>query len=1181
MNKEDLKSCFQDTIAFSKSEKLKIATEEAIQSSKIYKEGFTSQKTKYSSKCYIEVKTTTTFEEAKKNISSGKVAVLNFANPEIPGGGVQNGAMAQEECLCRSSNLYLCIADAKVQKDYYQYHISLHNRFYSDRLIYTKSVTVFKDDSTVPQMMSENEWFNVDVITCAAPYITKRKYTNLTALKLLFKSRIKNIFETAIDNDVEILILGAFGCGAFKNPPKIVAEAFQEVIYENDYKYCFKKIIFAIKPSATNCENVDAFSRQFDVDAPDAMERCCLLTEPSEWRFYRIPQLHNKAALENNDFRNWQGENPYFGKQFSVLGDSISTLEGYIPRGYNVFYTGDNCQKSGIYDMPDTWWGKVIDFFGGELLVNNSWSGSRATRLPNKDIRFPSGCSKERTNGLHINSVKPDVILVYLGTNDWANGVPIDSDETRLLVPVHDTCFSEAYEMMIDELQANYPKAEIWCCTLCSTFISSKPEFSFPYEHGGINIEMYNDVIRSLAKEKQCKLIDFDKYSLPYDSLDGSHPTNDGMNTLAMMAIRTMEEESANRFLDCEKENHDLQLNGQTGSYDFYVCKKCGKEITLCAGDVINNDFQNLSNFSDFDDKSTQEQSTVLKEDDYVMLDQNITRILYSDAIRFTLESTGKTVTIKKSEIKAGRALDCDLRFDSSHTYVARHQATFFYEHETWFLMDNQSTNGTWLNDVKIEPGKKYELAANDEIDFARSEKVIFEKHDSNNNSLGNEDEKALAFLEVGIDSFVKSDYKDEIAFKLIASSLIKAPLFFPVEIDIEAMLGDIDPTKLKKGDTIQPNKDVRMRILTISLDDSTEVVPMFTSSKEAHKGPSASTIRYYPQDYIPMLAKMNKIAVINPFSNAKFVVNTELISDILLPAIEKKAESADKSDNSAQHENLIGTVVEGKYRIIKEIGRGGLSRIYLASDERINKVWAIKSYDKQDKRYSSVAYDAIMQEAHMMMKLQHLGIPQIVDVIENERYLFIVREYIEGETLENIVKNYGSQPPEMVIDWAKQLCDVLYYLHTLRPPHIYRDMKPANVILQPSGTVKIIDFGIMRTYKEGQISDTASLGTKGYAAPEQYGTRQTDARTDIYALGMTMYQLLTGLDPKEINFVVQPLCQVNSSLPKGLEYIIDKCIKLNPDERYQTCMELRNDLNNYLQLPPKKGIFAKLFGSK
>ena len=226
-------------------------------------------------------------------------------------------------------------------------------------------------------------WFTVDVITCAAPYIAKRKYTNSSALLLLFKSRIKNIFEAARDNKADVIVLGAFGCGAFKNQPLIVAEAFRQVICEQDYFKCFRKIVFAIKPTGDHCPNLSVFTRQFDMYAPDAKERCSVLLTPPKYRFYRKPTLLNCAdrAVEQK-FHGWQAKNRYFGKQFSILGDSISTLDGYNPKGYNVFYIGDNCVKSGVREMADTWWDKVIGFFGGELLVNNSWSGSRVTKLP-------------------------------------------------------------------------------------------------------------------------------------------------------------------------------------------------------------------------------------------------------------------------------------------------------------------------------------------------------------------------------------------------------------------------------------------------------------------------------------------------------------------------------------------------------------------------------------------------------------------------------------------------------------------------------------------------------------------------------------------------------------------------------------------------------------------------------
>ena len=145
------------------------------------------------------------------------------------------------------------------------------------------------------------------------------------------------------------------------------------------------------------------------------------------------------------------------------------------------------------------------------------------------------------------------------------------------------------------------------------------------------------------------------------------------------------------------------------------------------------------------------------------------------------------------------------------------------------------------------------------------------------------------------------------------------------------------------------------------------------------------------------------------------------------------------------------------------------------------------------------------------------------------------------------------------------QLCDVLRYLHSQEPAIIYRDMKPANVMLQPNGQIKLIDFGIAREYKEQNIADTTALGTKGYAAPEQFGGHgQTDGRTDIYCLGTTLYHLLTGHSPAEPPYEMYPIRHWNPSLSGRFRRIILKCTQLNPEDRYQTCEELDYALQNY-----------------
>lgn len=793
--------------------------------------------------------------------------------------------MAQEECLCRSSNLYPCLCDKSVFNEFYLYHRNLRSFFYSDRLIYTKGVTVFKDDSDVPQLMPENERFQVDVITCSAPYIARRKYTNKTVLKELFKSRIKNIFEAAVDNGAEVLVLGAFGCGAFKNPPEIVAKAFHEVIEENAYHTKFKRIVFAIKSTVGDdpymaCLNITAFEEEFYGLSAEGNKRRFSDPYSLEQAFGAIAMPSGrilKGGKEFNPYLEWKAHNPYFGKQFSVLGDSISTLDGYNPLGYNLFYFGENCFRSGVREMKDTWWGKIIDFFGGELLVNNSWSGSRVTQFPGSDSLFPSGCSDERTGNLHISNVVPDVIIVYLGTNDWANGIPIEFDGCTLLGHEYNDIFVSAYGNMIRKIRSNYPNAEIWCCTLCATFMSSDPSFHFPYKYNGNYINKYNQIIETVANQQNCKLIDLFSYSVPYDSIDGSHPNADGMNTLATLMIRSIGGQDVDPFLDCENDQHDFKWIERHADYSKkYVCQKCGK--------------------------------------------------------------------------------------------------------------------------IKLEQPSCHE-----------------DKRDSESCS----------------------------------------------------------------QDTIKE-----------------------------------------------------------------------------------------------------GTVIDGKYALIKHIAKGGACDVYLAREISSGIYYAAKIVLKSNADHKiDISLEIARQEIQMLQNLRHPAIPQISGVIENENYVCVIQEYIEGKNLNALVDQFGPYPADYVVSLAKQICAFLAYIHSFHPPYIYRDMKPANIFLQSNGYIKIIDFGIMRTYKPGKMKDTVALGTRGYAAPEQYGTAQSDPRTDIFGLGVTMYFLLTGDDPRNPNFNgMKPIRALNPSIPKGMEYIIEKCTRIDPNQRYQSAGELLKDLENIRKLPPKHGILKNLF---
>ena len=261
-----------------------------------------------------------------------------------------------------------------------------------------------------------------------------------------------------------------------------------------------------------------------------------------------------------------------------------------------------------------------------------------------------------------------------------------------------------------------------------------------------------------------------------------------------------------------------------------------------------------------------------------------------------------------------------------------------------------------------------------------------------------------------------------------------------------------------------------------------------------------------------------------------------------------------------------MGQVIDDKYEILKLIGKGGMSKVYLAMDRRLNKQWAIKEIEKRVKdRNNEIVIQSAIAEANMIKQLDHPAIVRIVDIIDNGNVIYIIEDYIEGETLGTILETNGPQPQNLVIDWAIQLCEALEYLHTRKPPIIYRDMKPANVMLKPDGSVKVIDFGIAREYKEQNLADTRNLGTEGYAAPEQFGGKgQTDPRTDVYCLGATLHHLITGQNPNEPPYERYPIRHWNPQLSAGLEAIIQKCTQLNPDDRYQSCAELLYALKHY-----------------
>lgn len=260
------------------------------------------------------------------------------------------------------------------------------------------------------------------------------------------------------------------------------------------------------------------------------------------------------------------------------------------------------------------------------------------------------------------------------------------------------------------------------------------------------------------------------------------------------------------------------------------------------------------------------------------------------------------------------------------------------------------------------------------------------------------------------------------------------------------------------------------------------------------------------------------------------------------------------------------GDLIDHKYRIIDQIGKGGYSRVYLSRYDKVNKAWAIKEVEKTGSESSEVIRQNLVAEINILKGLHNPHLPSIIDVFDRGDTYLIVMDYIEGETLRQMLRDRKKPfSDEQVAAWALQICDVFRYLHAQKPPIVYRDTKPSNIMLEPDGNIVLIDFGTARVYKQKNEEDTVCLGTPGYAAPEQYDRkRQSDPRTDCYNLGATMYHLVTGHAPAKGGYGLRPVREWNPAVSPGLEMIISKCMQQNPDDRYQTDDELIYDLQHY-----------------
>lgn len=258
------------------------------------------------------------------------------------------------------------------------------------------------------------------------------------------------------------------------------------------------------------------------------------------------------------------------------------------------------------------------------------------------------------------------------------------------------------------------------------------------------------------------------------------------------------------------------------------------------------------------------------------------------------------------------------------------------------------------------------------------------------------------------------------------------------------------------------------------------------------------------------------------------------------------------------------GHIIGGRYMIHHVIGSGGMSHVYLADDLKLlGKQWAVKECFSFPEQLINIE-----DEAELLITLSHPRLPRIVDFFPpyGGEHAYLVMDYIQGVTLEKYFSSLNRKvSSDFIVTLTEQVLDVLDYLHKHDPPIVFRDLKPSNIMLTSQLEVRLIDFGIARNYNQEKDQDTVKLGTVGFAAPEQYGSGQSDARTDLYGLGAILLFLVTGGMASEWTDGIES--KVRNDFPKEWIPVICKCLQQSPDERYQSAHEVGKALLHNSQL--------------
>ena len=236
------------------------------------------------------------------------------------------------------------------------------------------------------------------------------------------------------------------------------------------------------------------------------------------------------------------------------------------------------------------------------------------------------------------------------------------------------------------------------------------------------------------------------------------------------------------------------------------------------------------------------------------------------------------------------------------------------------------------------------------------------------------------------------------------------------------------------------------------------------------------------------------------------------------------------------------------QYEQLRKIGEGASGRVMLARDLHLNRLVAIKEMEQ---------IREIRREMELLKALKHPGLPDIYDYFEEDRHGFLVMEYVEGVTLKEYLEQHGKPELTQAIVWMKELLDILVYLHEQHPAVVYRDLKPANLIIQEEGHLKLIDLGGAFFRCHNQSEERVSIGTPGYSAPEQWNGIQADVSCDIFSFGAFAHELLTGVNPLKPPYERRPVRRYDRRIPVSYEQMIQKCTREHPKERYASMREV------------------------